>query len=537
MIDSSPRRLLQVLLAAVAASAFCATTLFLVEQYDVKQRGAGLHAADTARLMEEHVRRVLRATDFILDEAGDLVRHPPPGQAARQARLDRLAAALPENGAVWLIDADGNGVVGNVSSTYWFAAHRDGAVRIIGPVTRPAPDAPPVFTVSRRITDDHGHFLGVAVAGIDATYFTDFHAHLALGEHGTTGVYDLHGRLILRQPLPGDIANANLTGGALLPAARAAPHGVVQGISPIDGVERVIAWRTLSDIGIIVTAGTGTGDALAGWRRTAWGLALAGVLLTLILGAIAVVAFRSLNRERAVLAGLEETVEQRTREANRGAQEARQAVDDKVRFVAAVSHDLRQPLQAAGLFAHALTGRVTDPALVPIVTRLQNSIDATGTLLATLVDASTLATGKLRPDLETFAAGPLLSTLADQFAPQAEAKGLTLTVVPPSARIVSDRTLLERMLRNLLMNALRYTEQGGILVGARRRGGSLAIQVVDTGIGISPDRLRTLLNGRPTEGGFGLEIVHRTAALLGHGLDLRSNVGHGTVVTITVPMQ
>ncbi|MBC7906537.1 MAG: HAMP domain-containing histidine kinase, partial [Rhodospirillaceae bacterium] len=274
-----------------------------------------------------------------------------------------------------------------------------------------------------------------------------------------------------------------------------------------------------------------------------WIAAGVGSLLTLLLGALVRMTFAGMAREEALLRGLEETVRERTEEAHEQAEQARRANESKTRFLAAASHDLRQPLQAAGMFVEALAGRLSDSPHANIVDKLRQSVDATQALLTTLLDVSILEAGKIVPHISTFSLMPLLANLYDQMEPEAQAKNLKLKMVPTSARVLSDPVLVERMLRNLMVNALRYTDKGGIVLGCRRRGDHLAICVVDSGIGIPEDKLEmvfddfTRLGERGNRGlGLGLGVVRRTANLLGLRVELRSTLGKGSCFAVLVPL-
>jgi signal transduction histidine kinase len=219
----------------------------------------------------------------------------------------------------------------------------------------------------------------------------------------------------------------------------------------------------------------------------------------------------------------------------------------KSQFLAAASHDLRQPVHAMGLFAAALAARVRDPGVTPLVASIRASVEALEHLFAELLDLSQLDAGALRPAPTAFALGPLFARLAIDFAPQAQAAGLSLSIVPTELTVVSDPVLLERVLRNLLANAVRYTPAGGIVLGARRRSGAIRIDVIDSGVGIADaDTTRIFdefvqLAGAPRNHaggrgmGLGLAIVRRLAALCGHAVELASTPGRGSRFSILVP--
>ncbi|MDD0976159.1 hybrid sensor histidine kinase/response regulator NahK/ErcS' [Pseudomonas fontis] len=223
--------------------------------------------------------------------------------------------------------------------------------------------------------------------------------------------------------------------------------------------------------------------------------------------------------------------------------EAERANLSKTKFLAAVSHDLLQPLNAARLFTSALQEQQSaNPALVRNVS---NSLDDVESLLGTLVDISKLDAGVIKAEQTRFAASDLLDNLAAEYARAAAGEGLQLVYVPSSLWVHSDIQLLARILRNLLSNAIRYTPRGRVLLGCRRRGAQVWIEVWDTGIGIAPDKCEEVFQEfkrgdvqRPDQDrglGLGLAIVDKIAGILQHRVSLRSTPGQGSVFAIEVP--
>lgn len=237
---------------------------------------------------------------------------------------------------------------------------------------------------------------------------------------------------------------------------------------------------------------------------------------------------------------LEQRVEQRT-------QEAEAAQQSKTRFLAAVSHDVLQPLNAARLFTTALRETTDTDEQTRLAERVDASLRAAEDLLDGLLDISRLDAGALRPELVDFDAGELLHELAAQYAPSAAGRGLQLRVRVPAEEmpVRSDRRLLRRALQNFIANALRYTRDGGVLMAARARGGQVELQVWDTGPGIPEHHLEQIFDefrrfDQPGVGGerglgLGLSICQRIARTLDHPLRVRSYVGRGSVFSITVP--
>ena len=226
--------------------------------------------------------------------------------------------------------------------------------------------------------------------------------------------------------------------------------------------------------------------------------------------------------------------------------EAERANLAKSRFLAAASHDLRQPLQATNMFVAALKAMASDAESGEIIAAIQDSLRATNDLLDALLDVSRLDAGVVQTKPREFAIGDLLERMETEFVPAAAAKGLALCVVASSVAVRSDPALLDRILRNLLSNAVRYTVSGRVLAGCRRRGSDLRIEVWDTGIGIPEDKLEAVFEeftqlGNPerdrTRGlGLGLAIVERMARLLGHRIEVRSRPGQGSMFAVEVPL-
>jgi signal transduction histidine kinase/Na+/proline symporter/CheY-like chemotaxis protein len=255
-----------------------------------------------------------------------------------------------------------------------------------------------------------------------------------------------------------------------------------------------------------------------------------------------VTAFR---RSEAELKGIAETLEQRvigrTAELEGAKGEAERANRAKTRFLAAVSHDLAQPLNAAHLFTHALSQQLAHPQYRDAVDNIDGALGSAEGLLAGLLDISRLDAGGMAPNVQAFCVDEVLQNLASEFRVLAQHKRLQLHYVRSRAWVRSDPQLLRRALQNFLANAVRYTESGHILLGCRRRGGQLEIEVRDTGPGIAEADQQLIFEefrrlDRGGQGlGLGLAIAERITRLLGHPLRLRSRPGQGAVFSIRVP--
>jgi len=226
--------------------------------------------------------------------------------------------------------------------------------------------------------------------------------------------------------------------------------------------------------------------------------------------------------------------------------EADQANAAKTRFLASASHDLRQPIHALGLFFAELSDRVRSPETALVIGQVEDSIAAINSMLNALLDVSKLDAGIVRPVIEPFALGELFARLQAEFQPIALENRNELLIRPALAIVNTDPAMLERMLRNLIGNALRHTENGRILVAARRYGQQVKIQILDNGPGIPEDQLDEIFiefhqlhnpaRDRRQGLGLGLAIVKRLANLLHHEVKVVSRLGRGSCFSITLPL-
>lgn len=257
-----------------------------------------------------------------------------------------------------------------------------------------------------------------------------------------------------------------------------------------------------------------------------------------------ITSYKATARElRSLADALEARVEQRTHDLEQARRAAVEANRYKTRFVAAAVHDLLQPLNAARVFTASLRRRL-DAASAGIMDRIEHSLSALDAILASLLDLSRLEAGSLPVRLRDIPLDPMLSALAAEFGALAQTRGLRLEYVRTSATVRSDPDLLRRILQNLLSNAVRYTRQGRIVLGCRRSGEAVVVEVHDTGPGIPEsqqreifEEFRRLDNDTASErgAGLGLAFVERSAKLLGHPFGLRSHIGAGSVFWIRVP--
>ena len=248
-----------------------------------------------------------------------------------------------------------------------------------------------------------------------------------------------------------------------------------------------------------------------------------------------------------------EELERLNEELARAKAEAEEANVSKTRFLAAASHDILQPLNAARLYASALverTGEAASPRAAgldagQLARNVDASLDAVEEILTALLDISRLDAGAMKPETSVFRIDDILSQLKLEFAPMARAKGLDIAFVPSSASVRSDRRLLRRLLQNLVSNAIKYTPAGKVLVGCRLQGRNLRVEVFDTGLGIPKSQHKRVFQEfqrldpavRAARGlGLGLSIVQRLSRVLGHRIALRSREGRGSLFSVVLPL-
>ncbi len=249
---------------------------------------------------------------------------------------------------------------------------------------------------------------------------------------------------------------------------------------------------------------------------------------------------------------LERRVVARTAElsaANSALAEAKAEADaaslDKTRFLAAASHDILQPLNAARLYASSLVEHESrDPSRV-IAAKIDQSLNAVEEILGALIEIARLGTSRMDAEIVVMPVAEVLERLRVEFEPQARERGLELRIVPSRAWIRSDRRLLPRLMQNLVSNAIKYTPSGRVLIGVRRGRDGLRLQVLDTGPGIAPDQQglifkefqRVQATAASVHGlGLGLSIVERISKVLDHRISLSSVVGRGSLFSVAVPL-
>lgn len=413
------------------------------------------------------------------------------------------------------------------------------------------------YALARRLSGQGGNFSGAVFGAIEPAYMQDFCWSNRLTDDFETVLINAKGEIIAscrptdisrQSPILGAKATAVLFDGKLrghLPeSGMASGNGLLISVSPVPG---------FSDLRIL--SAIPENSLLAAWRNRLFELGTLGVLVisVLLVGAILVRAqvrkMASMTSElEASQAHLGERVREATHELAGQKDAAERANAAKSRFLAAASHDLRQPLHALSLFSADLQRQVRS-GVAHELPRLAEQISAStamlGELLDSLLDISRLDVSGIKPDISSLELQPLFERLANSFRRAATDRRIVLRFRSNTLWVTSDVILLERMLANLVSNALRYTNPGGrVLVAARRRGSQVLIEVRDNGIGIAQGDQAEIFDEFYQVGntarehnkglGLGLSIVDRLARALDIQVGLRSRLGEGTTFSLRI---
>lgn len=467
------------------------------------------------------------------------------------------------------------------TSTLHLAAARTG-LTYFGPITFPPDAFEPRIVIAVPIMPFAGSAVGVLAAEVNVRYVWDVVQAIRVGESGHAYVVSESGALVAHPDLHLVLQRTNLSSLPQVAALRdggggAESAGIYRNLS---GQWVLVSHDSIPNLGWTVLVERplmeAFGPLLASLARTGGillivcGMAVGAAVLLgrRVVGPIEVLRqgaarlgtgdlearldvktgdeFEELAEDFNRMAGrlqdsyatLERKVEERTHQLE-------VANLAKSRFLAAASHDLSQPLHALGLFVAQLRPDMCKEESGRIVERVQASFASMNELFKALLDISKLDTGALTPNITEFPVAHLLQRIEATFSELAQEKGLSLRVVPSDAWVRSDFILLERILFNLVSNAVRYTWRGGVVVGCRKRGGQLRIEVWDTGPGIAEDQRQNIftefyrLGERDRDHhaglGLGLAIVERLCLLLKQPIELVSTFGRGSRFTVVAP--
>ena len=426
---------------------------------------------------------------------------------------------------------------------------------------------------------------GAIIANVNLTFIWDVVSQIKVGKSGDAYVVDDKARLIAHPDISQVLRKIDMSRFAQVQMARAAESNGMPD-QPLDGVDLhgrqvLSAYAKVAPTGWLVFTELPNNEAYAPLYTSALrsgALVLVALALAILAGFLLarrmVIPIRALQTGAQRIGGgdlaqrisintgdeLEALGGQFNRMAER-LQESYATLEQKVeertlqlelankaksRFLATATHDLRQPLHALGLFVAQLTGRTNAAERKRLVGGIEAALSGMNELFNALLDISKLDAGVVNPKWSDFPASHVLRRIESTFAGWAREKNLALRIVPSEAWLCSDSVMLERIVSNLVQNAIRYTPSGTVLVGCRRRGDRLRIEVWDTGPGIPPDQRQNIFSEfyrlerseRDHSGGLGLGLamVDRLCRLLDHPIELKSVPGKGSCFAVAVPM-
>ncbi|MBC7908354.1 MAG: hypothetical protein H7Y60_16625 [Rhodospirillaceae bacterium] len=513
-----------------------------------------------AAMLSEHVARVFDTQATVIDLIADQLNRANGEELVASGKMAALLAArLGRDSMVnILLATDSQGIVqastapirGNsVADRDYFRGAMASPDLFVGePVVGRSSNQPVIVLAGRW----HGGVIGISL------HIRELRRILAAAsddndEDEVVALFRGDGTQLVRQPERGPPVRLTRHDPGLMQYIPEAHDGVYQAVPQTGGGQRLYAFYQIGNYPVWVSTGVHLQAIQNRWLRD---LVPHAVLTLLAVLVVAGTFLMSRRREReAALAEqrLQQAVTERTAEAldaisarKEALAVAERANRAKSHFLASASHDLRQPIQGVRLFLDVLEGRLEDQFDRHVLSNAVKALEGAESLLSTLLDVSTLEAGIIRVAARALPLHDVLSNLADEFAKQAATHGLSFRFVSSGLWVETDPVLLVRVLRNLLTNAVRYTKTGTVLLGCRRQGAEVRVEVWDTGEGIPDDKLETVFDdfiqiGNPERDrakglGLGLAVVRRMAVLLGHRVGVRSQLARGTVFWISLPV-
>ncbi|MFN4342070.1 MAG: ATP-binding protein [Azonexus sp.] len=524
-------------------------------------------------MMAEHTARTFEAVDVLLRETATDLSHNRRDWENWEASkgweyiAQRHSRSMPQLRDLIIFDRLGNqrfistyfpAPQINVRDRPYFAALEDGAEgATFGPYIG-RNSARYTYAIARRLTGENGRFNGAVFGAIEPAFMQEFCWSNRLSDDFESVLVNARGEVVA-SCRPTDLSRQSPVIGAL--AEQVLFDGKLRGALPSQGLVTVngllaaaAAVPGFADLRVLSVIPEST--LLANWQNRLFELGTLATLVTVVLLVSAILIrrqVREMARMTIELAASHEHLEERIREATlelAGQKDAAERANTaKSRFLAAASHDLRQPLHALSLFATDLQRQVRSGApqeLPRLAEQIAASTALLGELLDSLLDISRLDVAGIKPDSRPSELQPIFQRVADAFRRAAADRNLTLRCRPSTLWVDTDPVMLERMIANLVSNALRYTPAGGrVLLAARRRGGRVAIEVRDSGIGIAKEHQAAIFaefyqvgNAAREQNkglGLGLSIVDRLAKALDIQVTLKSRTGEGTLFTLLVP--
>lgn len=511
----------------------------VLEERAIEQRTMNL-----ARVLEEHTMRTLAAADQVLrfvkfqyEKEGDAL------DIASAVQLGTIASALYNQ--VGVINREGIYHLSNLtdftpvdlSDREHFRMHAEEDTRtffLSKPVLGRASGKWSI-QMTRRINQPDGSFGGVAVISIDPFYFTSVYNEVDVGQNGVVSLIGLDG--IVRARRAGESADVgqNLSESKLFSALTQSSMGHVRGPSRIDGVERVYSYRKFADLPLVVVVGVDPAEELANFEARRQGYFRFALSMSLVVMGFCALSLWLVQRQRRIARRLAE-MRQRAESANRL----------KSEFLASVSHELRTPLNGIIGYAELLKDLSEDQALRNYAGVIFDSSQHLLALLNSILDLARVEAGRMQLSPAPTDVAGLVREVGATYQAMARGKSLELTFsAPEGVTIVCDRVRVVQMLNNLVHNALKFTDVGGVRLSARVDDGHCVFEVRDTGCGIPAElheavfeRFRQVdeFETRSQGGtGLGLALCRELAALMGGSIAVQSNPGEGSVFHVTLP--
>jgi signal transduction histidine kinase len=552
----SGRLILLVISGLFAVSMLVSSALMVRADREAIVHEAQRNDTVLTQMVEEHARRAFDMSKAALLELADAVMASGKPEVTPEVvvRMNFWIKNTPQIYAFWLIDAVGKVAVTtqqvetsgfDFSDREYFKAHRDGHVFHVGRMTRGRIDNVWFYSLSQRLADRDGNFAGVLVASMPTDYFEALYKELGLDPTDNIGIFRPDGAIVARRLTNwANEVGPSIAGHPLFAEFSSNPTwGVYEGASPVDHIKRLGAYRAVKGWPLIVAAATDEDKLMAPWRQRTLSIA---AYCAAMLGALAFLTwwgYRRVSGEAQAMADL-----RRSQDALKAAKvEAERASLAKSKFLAAASHDLRQPVQALTLLLEVMKAHANAPPVARAVAMMGGALEGLSRLLASILDISRIDAGVVAPQMQSIDIDGLVHRLGEEYASLCREKGLQLRFrSKPGLHVRTDPVLLERILRNLVDNAIQYTSRGGVLIGVRQRNDRLRIDIADSGIGIPPDQIANIFEefyqvGNPARDhkqglGLGLAIVSRLARLLGAEVRVRSSEGRGTCFTVIVPV-
>lgn len=518
------------------------------------EQAAEREMATLARIFSEHALRAVQAADQLgnsiktsMEEKNFKATIPATVIDPSGADLMLQVAVADASGNIIASNLPGGGLLGaSIKDREHFRVHvaKDtGEPFVSQPVLGRVSQRWSV-QVSRRMNNPDGSFAGVVVVSMDPNYFTHFYQQVDLGQRGTVAIVGRDGiiraRSVGRKPSGMGQSVAGSPSFAQVIDESAPSSGIVRSSSPspIDGVMRVFAYHRVPKYPLVVLVGrdpTETLDEFDAWKQ---GYLTTAGLLSILALALALGIYRSVT-----------SLERTTRALRKARAEAESVSQMKSQFLASMSHELRTPLQSLLGFAELIKRQTQEPRIAQFATQIFDSGDRLRRTLGNIIDMAKVEAGTLPVRIQQEPLRPLLEALCSEFRPLAERKQLELTlVIAPGApeRLETDRTLLVRVLGNLLDNAIKFTERGAIRMTVDRKDDAVVIIVADTGPGIAAETQALLFQKfhRETEfrarhkagAGLGLALAREMVRLLDGRITVESDANSGARFAVVLPM-